>query len=223
MENWGTRGIDCVAKNNCNPSADAFDNKNCGELENYQIFDEANTAYPFWTAKANQCKKATTFIRWTNSTLDNANTYSTNLPVTLFQTAPTVGVKVGTMGISPDSDFMNYIKTKTDALDDKTNVQFGLSMTPNSGASKLVDTATADSWKQNQFVIKGKRNGGDIPFMSSVVKGASETTPSSWTIGMANFTLAAGEKTTYVAKENQIICVSSEYPWMAGFADKTAS
>jgi len=216
-------GIKCETKNNCIPSADAFDNKNCGELENYKIYDSGNTAYDFWTATKNQCKAATTFIRWTNSTLDNATDYKTYLPVTLFQTAPAVDVKVGTMGIAPNSDFMNYIKDHTDALGDKGTIQFGLSMTPNSGASKLVDTATADSWKQNQFVIKGKRNGGDIPFMSSVVKGASETTPSSWTIGMANFTLAADEKSSYTPKENQVICVSSEYPWMAGFADKTAS
>merc|ERR1711884_954598 len=139
------------------------------------------------------------------------------------QTAPAVGVKVGTMGIAPNSDFMNYIKDKTDALSDKGTIQFGLSMTPNSGASKLVDTATADSWKQNQFVIKGKRNGGDIPFMSSVIKANGETIPSSWSVGMANFTLAADEKSTYTPKENQVVCVSSEYPWMMGFADKAAS
>jgi len=40
---------------------------------------------------------------------------------------------------------------------------------------------------------------------------------------MANFTLASGEESTYTPKENQLVCVSSEYPWMMGFADSADS
>lgn len=89
-------------------------------------------------------------------------------------------------------------------------------MTPNSGADKLVNSGDKDAWKQNQFVIHGKRNGGDIPFYNPIVD------VDSWTINFANFTLAKDE-TGWTPKESQKICVASEYPYMLAFTDQADS
>jgi len=223
-------GLNCTDTNHCVPGGTAFSAGQCDTtLVGFNVYDKLNQATAYWTkdaqgATTNECRPATTFIRWTNSTLDKPEDYQTNLPVTLFQTAPSTGVKSGLLGIAPNSDFIKYIQSKTDALSDQTFVEFGLSMTPNSGAAKLVDTTDVDAWKQNQFVIKGKRNGGDIPFMSTNASPLdTDGKPTSWTIGKANFTLAENETSTYTPKENQLVCVSSEFPWMMGFANAADS
>jgi len=93
-------------------------------------------------------------------------------------------------------------------------------LTPNSGASNLVNMADKNKWKQNQLVIHGKRNGGEIKFYNQV-----DAQATSWTIPFANFTLSKDETSDYTAQSNQHICVSSEYPYMLGMtnqADSTA-
>jgi hypothetical protein len=159
-------------------------------------------------------------MRWANSSLPDGTTgvdLSGNLAVTLFETEPTTGVSAGYLGLSPDSEFFTYVTKKTD-WDSKNDVLFGLSLTPNSGASKLVDDLNKDLWKQNQFVIHGKRNGGSPQFYSPLIKEAT-----SWTIGFANFTLSDNETSDYKPKEDMKVCLSSKYPLMVGFKDKVVA
>merc|ERR1712210_299474 len=70
--------------------------------------------------------------------------------------------------------------------------------------------------------IKGKKNSGNPDFYSNVIQ-VGDAKPTSWTIGNANFTLAKDETSTYTPKENQKLCVSSEFPWMVAFKDAAAS
>jgi len=182
------------------------------------VYDSEGTGHQYFDKTATQCQEATTFMRWTNSTVDNTDKMLTNLKVKLFQQSPVIGVDAGLLGLNPNGDFFNYIKTYTNWGSDKTDVYFGLSLTPNSGASKLVDGGRKDNWKQNQFVIHGKRNGGDIKFYNPIVADSD-----SWTINYANFTLTADVPSTYTPTPNQQICVSSEYPYMAGFTDQVDS
>jgi len=130
-----------------------------------------------------QCEQDHTFMRWTNSSLDNPAGMKNNLQVVGLRTANSnLGESVGLIGLAPKGDLLNYIKNYTDWNKDEDSMQLSLSYSPNSGASKLMDTTNVDTWKQNQFIIKGKRNGGDITFDSDLV-GNGET----WTIGNATF------------------------------------
>jgi hypothetical protein len=196
----------------------AFSNANCPpELTGYKLTSAGamNTKVPYWSSTAVTCRAGQTFMRWANSSLPDGTTgakLSSNLPVTLFENAPTTGVSAGYLGLSPEGDFFDYVVKKT-SWDNKKEVLFGLSLTPNSGASKLVDDLNKDLWKQNQFVIHGKRNGGSPQFYSKLIN------EKSWTIGFANFTLSDGETSDYIVIENKNVCLSSKYPLMVGFKD----
>lgn len=217
-------GIDCTAtaKTNCTYVADqiAFTNDNCPtELKSYTLTSAGamTTAVPYWSATAVACRKGQTFMRWANSSLPDGTTggdLAKLLPVTLFETEPTTGVSAGYLGLAPGGEFFNYVTSHTD-WDKKNDVLFGLSLTPNSGASKLVDDLNKDLWKQNQFVIHGKRNGGSPQFYSPLIDKAI-----SWTIGFANFTLSDGETSDYTVVEDLKVCLSSKYPLMIGFNDE---
>jgi len=182
------------------------------------VYNSAETGVQYFDPTATQCSPATTFMRWTNSTVDNTDQMLGNLPITLFQQNPVAGVKAGYLGLNPNGDFFKYVQEKTSWGDNKDNVLFGLSLTPNSGASNLVNLGDKNKWKQNQLVIHGKRNGGEIKFYNQVAQGVD-----SWTIPYANLTLSSGETSDYVAKTNQNICVSSEYPYMLSLTDQTDS
>lgn len=105
-------------------------------------------------------------------------------------------------------------------------MQLSLSYSPNSGASKLMDTTNEDTWKQNQFIIKGKRNGGDITFESDLVKtGKSSDT---WTVDFATFNLSddstnTGYTPTDKKTQNVALCLASDYPYMMGLVDLESS
>jgi len=223
-------GIDCSGNTmtNCTYAASnkAFATANCPpELLAYALTSgkAMDTQVPFWTATgadAVTCRAGQTFMRWANSSLPDGTSggdLAKNMDVTLFETAPAVGVEAGYLGLSPASEFFKYVVGHTD-WDKKDKVLFGLSLTPNSGASKLVDDTKKDLWKQNQFVIHGKRNGGSAEFYSPLVAGAT-----TWTIGHANLTLADDAKSTYVPVPNAKLCLSSKYPLMVGFTNDAAS
>lgn len=172
----------------------------------------------FLSSTAQTCKTATTFMRWTNSTLEATETFDTNMNVNIFQVNNTnLAGAVGLLGLSPNSQFFSYISDKTEWNKNDDSMQFGLSYSPNSGASKLMDTPKEDIWKQNQFIIKGKRNGGDISFYSDLVSGAK-----TWTVGNAEL-LIDDTKSGYTADTNVQLCLSSNYPYMVGMTDATKS
>jgi len=156
-------------------------------------------------------------MRWTNNTLADSDKMKTNMRVNLFQQNPQTGVNAGYLGLAPTGDFFNYIKSYTDWGSDKEYVYFGLSLTPNANAKKLVNTADKDAWKNNQFVIHGKRNGGNIPFFNTITEGSE-----SWTIPFTNFNLSKDEN-GFTTKNNQNLCLSNEYPYMLAFTDQADS
>lgn len=219
-------GIDCssTALTNCTYSdaTQTFTTANCPtELTGYALTSgkAMTTPVPYWDATV-ACRNGKTFMRWSNSSLAEGTTgtdLSKNMAVTLFETNPKIGVNAGYLGLSPASEFFRYVTSNTD-WDKKDKVLFGLSLTPNSGASKLVDDTNKDIWKQNQFVIHGKRNGGSAEFYSPLAAGAT-----TWTIGNANVTLADKEVSTYVPKANAKLCLSSKYPLMVGLSDSVAA
>jgi len=130
---------------------------------------------------------------------------------------------VGLIGLAPDSELLSYIRNKTKWNDKEDYMNLSLSYSPNSGAGKLMDTTNVDTWKQNQFIIKGKRNGGDITFESDLV--GHNTT---WTVGFATFNLSddkanTGYEPTDDKTQNVPLCLASDYPYMVGLVDTDAS
>merc|ERR1712183_118464 len=168
-------------------------------------------------ADGQQCQKATTFMRWTDNNVDSPAKYQTNLSISVFDMKNdnlNEDKGVGLIGLSPNSQFFTYVDQKTTWNDKEDTMQLSLSYSPNSGASKLMDTTNEDTWKQNQFIIKGKRNGGDITFDSDLV-GAKNT----WTVGFATFNLSDDQKNTGYTPtdgttQNVNLCLASDYPYM---------
>jgi len=130
---------------------------------------------------------------------------------------------VGLIGLAPTSTLLTYIQNKTTWNDKEDSMNLSLSYSPNSGASKLMDTTNEDTWKQNQFIIKGKRNGGDITFESELV-GQKNT----WTVGFATFNLSDEQSNTDYTPtdgktQNVPLCLASDYPYMVGLVDEASS
>jgi len=178
--------FDCTKTNFCVKGQVAL----CATMGNFSTYNltyfdtTANKiANSTFIAPAAMCAQDTTFMRWTNSNLDNPAGMKTNLQVVELQSENSNLVeKVGLIGLAPKGALLNYIKADTLWNKDEDSMQLSLSYSPNSGASKLMDTTNEDTWKQNQFIIKGKRNGGDITFDSELVGDGS-----TWTIGYATF------------------------------------
>merc|ERR1712054_575531 len=131
---------------------------------------------------------------------------------------------VGLIGLAPQSELFTYIQQKTNWNSKEDYINLSLSYSPNSGAGKLMDTKNVDTWKQNQFIIKGKRNNGDITFESELVGETKNT----WTVGFATFNLSdESSNTNYTPTDgktqNVPLCLASDYPYMVGLVDKASS
>lgn len=168
-------------------------------------------------------------MRWTDNNVDKPEKYQTNMVISTFnKNNDNLGDPkgIGLIGLSPNSQFFQYVDKKTTWNDKEDTMQLSLSYSPNSGASKLMDTTNEDTWKQNQFIIKGKRNGGDITFESDLVKSADSS--DTWTVGFATFNLSDDSKNTNYTPtdkttQNVPLCLASDYPYMMGLVDKASS
>jgi len=230
----GNVNFECTNANNCVPTGAPV---SCdAELTGYNLHfynTETNLleTRAFLDNSADQmCQVATTFMRWTDNNVDSPTKYQTNMTISTFNKnndnlAETKGV--GLIGLSPNSQFFQYVDQKTTWNDKEDTMQLSLSYSPNSGASKLMDTTNVDTWKQNQFIIKGKRNGGDISFQSDLVKTGTDS-KDTWTVGFATFNLSDDTKNTSYTPtdaktQNVPLCLASDYPYMMGLVDPTAS
>jgi len=216
--------FECTTTNNCNPGAVSL----CGANQdfgsyNLNYFDKTTNqvaVLPF-LADANNCHLDQTFIRWTDSNIDKPEAMVTNLQVYSFEKSnDNLGESVGLIGLAPNGKLLDYILNKTEWNDKEDSMQLSLSYSPNTGASKLMDTTNTDTWKQNQFIIKGKRNGGDITFESDLV-GDKAT----WTIGNATFNISDDNKdrNKYTPVANVPLCLASDYPYMVGLVNSDSS
>jgi len=229
----GNTDFECTDTNNCvKTGASAVCDT---ELTGYKLHfydttrNQLDTREFLNNAADQMCQKATTFMRWTNNNVDSPKNLQTNMNISIFNKKNdnlNVTNGVGLIGLAPDSEFFQYVESKTTWNDKEDTMQFSLSYSPNSGASKLMDTTNEDTWKQNQFIIKGKRNGGDITFESDLLK--TGTNKDTWTVGFATFNLSDDSKNTgYTPADNTTqnvpLCLSSDYPYMMGLVDQASS